>query len=281
LARFEAAQPTPNPPSAHTDEPEAPFAAEALGDTSAATEAIRSPREEISDEPNSHSDGANDILFTVVPDHHNHAKHIGPKATDAVPVPQDPENSNASRLSGLRGFASAESLKELLQARRPAAQVNETVTPTSSVRTSGEAANEPARQEALASGASRLSRLRGIVSARSLREFGQPKQPVPLESDRRAVRHRVSPEKITGLAADPATPKPHAPAQTFVSYPKPDSSLTGPGGRNQEIGSPTPSPAGSEHVPPQIAIKKPGDRPDTWNGFQILPSRRGQYRKSD
>ena len=281
LARFEAAPPTPNPPSAHTYELETPVAGEALGHASAATKAIRNAREEISDEPKSHSDGANDILFTVVPDHHNLTKQIGPEAPDAMSVPKEPENTNASRLSGLRGIAPAGSLRELLQSTRSAAQVNETVTPTSSVRTSGEAANEPAPQEPPAGGSSRLSRLRGIVSARSLREFGQPKLRVPLESDRLAIRNRVSPEKIAELAADPAMPKPHVPAQTFVSYPKPDSSLTGPGGRNEGIDSPTPLPAGSEHVPPQIASKELGDRPDTWNGFQILPSRRGQYRKSD
>ncbi len=133
LARFESAQPTPNPPSAHTHEPETPAAAEALEHASAAVEATRSPREEISDEPKSHSYVANDILFAVDPDHHNQAKHIGREAPDAVSVPEEPENSNASRLSGLRGMAPAESLRELLQARRPAAQVNETVTPTSSV----------------------------------------------------------------------------------------------------------------------------------------------------
>jgi Mrp family chromosome partitioning ATPase/capsular polysaccharide biosynthesis protein len=279
LARFEAAPPTPNASSVLTHDPETPLAAEAPGHECAATESIQGAREEISDEPKPHSDRSNGILFSVVPEDQNQAEHIAREATDAVSVPKEPVNSKMSRLGGLRGIASSVSLKDLRQARPPVAQASEMVPRTDSLSTSGDAANIPARQEAFNSGSSRLSRLRGIVSARSLREFGQPKQPVPLDRDSRALQDRVSAERIARIAADPAIPKPPVPAQAFVSYPKPDSSLTGPGGSNEEIDAPKPSPADPEHAPPHLAAETP--RSDTWDGLQILPSRRGQYRKTD
>jgi Mrp family chromosome partitioning ATPase len=276
LARFETPQPTPNTPSAHSRDPEMSLATETPGHESATAEATQSTQEEISGEPKSHSDRSNDILFTVVPEDQNQTEHHARAVGDGRSMPQESVNNKASHLSSLRGIASAESLKEFLQARRPVAQASEMVPPTDPVRTSGDAANIPARQEAFTSGASRLSRLRGIVPARVLREFGQPKRPAPLDSDRRALQDRVSAERI---AAGPAIPKRPGPPQTFVSYPEPDSSLTGPGGSKEEIDGPKPLPAEPEHAPPQLAAKTP--RNDTWDGLQILPARRGQYRKSD
>ena len=271
MARFEDANTRPSPRPVIKQDNETLTNDKADNDESAAAHLLHIVEGETSKGIEAPSNESTDMLLTVVPEDLNQAGHPASHASDAPAAPAEPERGNRSRLSGLRGIAPPRSLKDLEHARRSSDYVSE------AAPAADQAGSQPGLENQPNPGSSRLSRLRGFVSAAGLREFGQVKQPAPIKDENTPVG-RATPSEAAPL--EPPSPKVPIPTQTVVSYPAPDSSLTGSGGSAQPVDLPQALPDEVELLRAHLAAR-PLDRRETWGAVQILPSRRGQYRKND
>jgi Mrp family chromosome partitioning ATPase len=272
LARVEAKNSTPYAQPAREQGRGMPADAETRRDESAAVKSPPVAEEETSNGTEGHSNISPSMLFNVAPEDLNRAAHPGSQAHDAVQPQERPANGQQSRLGSLRSVVSPESLKQLQQARLPEDYVSE------AAPAAGKLASQPALQDRPGPGSSRLSRLRGFVSTAGLQGIGKPKQPAPIVRENSPGGQPVSAEEVS---PQPALLKRPVPEQTQIPYAKPDSSLTGPGGNPQPIDVPQSLPKELELLRARLAAASPLDRRDTWDAVQILPSRRGQYRKND
>jgi len=178
-----------------------------------------------------------------------------------------------SRLSGLRGLASAESLKELGKARHaeqrssePFRTVGGIAAEAETVRHSGEAASPAMDQPRRPTEG--LSGLRGMFPSAALRDLGRPAGAVP-EPGGHAGRTSASETMLQPPVEQPAK---QAGAQQMISEPghEPAAPVTG-------LSAVTA--AKSEEVPPKPPATEGRDYRANYGDVQILPSKRGQYRR--
>jgi hypothetical protein len=280
LAQIEAKNSTPGAQPARQKHRETSVDAETRRDEFAAMGSFPIAEEETSNGIEAHSGDFNSMLFSVIRDDLDPARHRA--SHDDVATPAEPANGKQSRLSGLRRVVSPESLRHLQQARLPEDEVSVATPPVD------RAASQPPFQGQPSPGSSRLSQLRGFVSTAGLHGIGQPKQPAPIDRPFTIPVHQATAERIPAEPAlpqrplpEPALTKQRPPEESQIPRPKPDSSLTGPSGNSEPIEVSKSLPSEVEFLRAQLAAANPRDRRDTWGPIQILPSRRGQYRKTD
>lgn len=176
----------------------------------------------------------------------------------------EPGSSAGSRLSRLRGLVPPNGLRDLDRGRYNVEQGGNGhdpgITPGKSTNGNGNG--------------SKLDGLRGLARVENLRELRQAQHRMPLGRDALADG-----ETAANAYHAAQTGGSSELARNGFAQPLPDSSLTGPGGVREPSEEP-PRPA-AEFISPQLFAAKRRIRHLPLDDVQILPSRRGQYRKKD
>ena len=215
----------------------------------------------------SQTSGSGDMLFEMESKEpqvsHDPATQAKPGTTAAAKL---------SRLSGLRGLVSAEDLKELSQARGAENESGER----------GPSTLPPALVEALNDAPTRLSGLRGLVNPADLKDLNKDLSPAdkPLARGGEGGVHangQEAPvhEAMTQDESAAQTVKP-AEAQTYIPFPETESAPATLELDGDPAGQIRPKPEGAPATPPALEQR---ERRMNFDEVQILPSKRGQYRR--
>ena len=184
---------------------------------------------------------------------------------------EEPPSGKPSRLNDAEAMLFPMELNEVPRRSDPASQSGEETAPSAP---DGVPARKP----------SRLSGLRGVVSEESLRELSELKRPIqqPIEFPPPAERAEggegmVRPGAECAPAEAAQQPNP-ARVEAFVPRPKSEPAPNDGAASEANRDEPQKAEGKPEAMPPQ-SVNSRSDRRESFDDVQILPSRRGQYRK--
>jgi hypothetical protein len=191
------------------------------------------------------------------PQHGNGGAQEPGEGSESVPAGETAE-TKSSRLSGLRRMVDAEDLKELSQRKRIEGKVGGSET--------AEARETPIR--ALHEGSSRLSGLRGLVTPADLKELSQARTAAAFETAGEARGSQLKEAKTRGgeTAAQGEEPAEAQASRPFLA------ATQGEGGQLSERSK-------AKDVPSKPPVRTTGEQRAEYEEVQILPSKRGQYRR--
>jgi uncharacterized protein involved in exopolysaccharide biosynthesis len=145
-----------------------------------------------------------------------------------------------------------------------------------------ETATAVAAEEKAHATPSRLNGLRGLFSALGLKEMGHlapmasEAAPVPAPQQERTVSVQTA---QAPAAPVPAPPVPAVPARTVAPIPEPKPAFAATAGDSSREYSTRRVTAEPEFLPPKLEKPTRRDSRDAFDDVQILPSRRGQYKR--
>jgi hypothetical protein len=145
-----------------------------------------------------------------------------------------------------------------------------------------ETATAVAAEEKAHATPSRLNGLRGLFSALGLKEVGHlapmasEAAPVPAPQQERTVSVQTAPAPAAPV---PAPPEPAVPARTIAPIPEPKPAFAAAAGNSSREYSTRRVTAEPEFLPPKLEEPTRRDSRDAFDDVQILPSRRGQYKR--
>ncbi len=187
--------------------------------------------------------------------------------------PGSPAAAKPSRLSGLRGLVSAEGLKELSQAGDAENESGEPGTSTL----------PPALVQALHEAPTRLSGLRGLVAPTDLKDLNKDVslagKPLTVGGEGSATANGQEPPVREAMTQDKSAAQSEKPAeaQTYIPFPE-----TEPAPDTLEMIADF-SAGQTKPKPEDVLAKSPApaqsEQRRTFDEVQILPSKRGQYRR--
>jgi hypothetical protein len=145
-----------------------------------------------------------------------------------------------------------------------------------------EASAAAAAEETAHANPSRLSGLRALFFSLRLKELKEVGQPAP-EASEDAATPPPQPERTASVQAAPvpAPPEHTVPARTIVPVPEPEPASSAAAGTGKRGDSTRRVTAEPEFLPPKPLAPARRDRREAYDDVQILPSRRGQYKKKD
>ena len=232
-----------------------------------ATETEQVTAEEHASGNASQTSGSGDMLFEMESKDTHESRDSAAQSKAGSPAAAKP-----SRLSGLRELVSAEDLMALSQAR---GAEYESAEPGSSTL-------PPTLVQALHEAPTRLSGLRGLVNPTDLKDLNkdlsQTGKPLTIGGEGSAPANGQEPpvrEAMTRVEPTPQTEKP-AEAQTYIPFPETEQAPGPLDLSGESAGQIKPKPEGIPAKPPAPAQRTVGTNFDE---VQILPSKRGQYRR--
>jgi hypothetical protein len=178
--------------------------------------------------------------------------------------PGTPLVTKPSRLSGLRGLVTAADLKELSQVRAVEKGSSET-------KSSG---LPPALIDALNEAPARLNSLRGLVTPEDLKDLNLARIPLAASASGNAQETPVGERQPT--SQDEARSAMRAEPQTFIPFPEPEQAASTAEPRSALEEKIVPQ---SEGAPAKTPTTSRRERRANYGEVQILPSKRGQYRR--